>query len=385
MDIFTVSELFLTGLLLMVLFVGGFAAHKFKIPDVIIFLFSGLALGLFMQHSDLMEFAAEVGIVMLFFMLGMEFPIQQLRYLAMKIYKPGLIDLALSFGVSTAIALLFGLDLPSALLVGGVAYATSSSITAKLLEKNNRLIKNDADFLLGVLIFEDIIAPILVAVVASMYLSGSISPTEMIFVFVKIIILIIGALAIGKVIFSNMKDFIDHYVSEDFFILFVVGLGLLYAGLALSLGLSEVLGAFLAGIMLAESQQSSVLQNQIRNLRDLLMPVFFIYFGTTIDILNGIPMLGLLLVLLTWSIASKIVVGIYGGRQYGLNREEALRAGLSFTQRGEFSIIIAALATSDLKTFSGIFILFSALIGVIMFQNATKWAKRIVGPTKLNS
>lgn len=117
-----------------------------------------------------------------------------------------------------------------------------------------------------------------------------------------------------------------------------------------------------------------MLQSHIRNLRDLLMPIFFIYFGTTIEVVNGVPMLGLLIVLVIWSIVSKVVIGYYGGRQYGLNQVESWRAGLSFTQRDEFSIIIAALAASDLKTFSGIFILISALIGVFMFQKASTWA-----------
>lgn len=374
MEIFEIPELLLGGLLLLLLFAGGFIAHRFNLPDVLVFLVSGILLGLFIHESHLMEFAAEVGIVLLFFMLGMEFPIKQLQSMALKIYKPGLMDLILAFGVSTLIALLFGLNLPSALLVGGITYSTSSSITAKLLEKNNRLIKKDSDFLLGLLIFEDIVAPVLVAIIASMYLSGTISAGALAFVFIKITLLIFGAILLGKFIFSNLKNFMTQYTSEDFFILFVVGLGLLYAGLALWLGLSEVLGAFLAGIMLAESRQSSMLQNHVRNLRDLLMPVFFIYFGTTIEVVNGVPMLGLLIVLVIWSIVSKLVIGYYGGRLYGLNQIESWRAGLSFTQRGEFSIIIAALATSDLKTFSGIFILISALIGVFLFQKASKWA-----------
>ncbi|REI11384.1 cation:proton antiporter [Staphylococcus felis] len=377
MAIFDFPILLISGLLLLLLFIGGYIANHFNVPDVIIFLLIGITLGLFIHGTPLIEFAAEVGIVLMFFMLGMEFPIRQLKTMAIRIYKPGLLDLGLSFFVTVGLLLLMHQPLPTALLLGGIVYATSSSITVKLLEKNKRMTTKDSNFLLGLLIFEDIVSPILVAIIASMYLSNAISIGNLSIVLLKIIALLIGAILLGHFVFKRLNQFIEKYISEDFFILFIVSIGLSYAGLALYLGLSEVFGAFLAGIMLAETQKPSALQQTVRNLRDLLMPVFFINFGMTIQLTNGIPMWETLCVLIVWSIFAKLIVGYVGGKQYGLRPQPAIRAGLSFTQRGEFSIIIAAFASAQIKTFSGIFILISAIIGVALFQYAPQIAKKL--------
>ncbi|REI01688.1 cation:proton antiporter [Staphylococcus felis] len=377
MAIFDFPILLISGLLLLLLFVGGYIANHFNVPDVIIFLLIGITLGLFIHGTPLIEFAAEVGIVLMFFMLGMEFPIRQLKTMAIRIYKPGLLDLGLSFFVTVGLLLLMHQPLPTALLLGGIVYATSSSITVKLLEKNKRMTTKDSNFLLGLLIFEDIVSPILVAIIASMYLSNAISIGNLSIVLLKIIALLIGAILLGHFVFKRLNQFIEKYISEDFFILFIVSIGLSYAGLALYLGLSEVFGAFLAGIMLAETQKPSALQQTVRNLRDLLMPVFFINFGMTIQLTNGIPMWETLCVLIVWSIFAKLIVGYVGGKQYGLRPQPAIRAGFSFTQRGEFSIIIAAFASTQIKTFSGIFILISAIIGVALFQYAPQIAKKL--------
>lgn len=244
MAIFDFPILLISGLLLLLLFIGGYIANHFNVPDVIIFLLIGITLGLFIHGTPLIEFAAEVGIVLMFFMLGMEFPIRQLKTMAIRIYKPGLLDLGLSFFVTVGLLLLMHQPLPTALLLGGIVYATSSSITVKLLEKNKRMTTKDSNFLLGLLIFEDIVSPILVAIIASMYLSNAISIGNLSIVLLKIIALLIGAILLGHFVFKRLNQFIEKYISEDFFILFIVSIGLSYAGLALYLGLSEVFGAF---------------------------------------------------------------------------------------------------------------------------------------------
>ncbi|HEC2172162.1 TPA: cation:proton antiporter [Staphylococcus delphini] len=377
MDFSNMSEVLLSGLLISLLFISAYLANRIKAPDIITFLLIGIGLAFFVSHSEILEFAAEVGIVLMFFMLGMEFPVNQLKKLALNIYKAGLLDLFLSFGVTVALLLVMKQPIEIALLLGGVVYATSSSITVKLLEKNNRMTTKDSNFILGLLVFEDIVSPLLVTIIASLFVSQALTATGLSLVLVKIIVLLAGAILIGQFIFRKLGTFVDKYVNEDFFILFMVGISLTYAGIAIQLGLSEVFGAFLAGIMLAEIRKTAMLQQTVRNLRDLLMPIFFINFGLSIELTAGISMVNVLIVLVVWSVLSKLIVGYVGGKQFGLNNVPALRAGLSFTQRGEFSMIIAGFASTQIKTLSGIFILISAIIGVTLFQFAPKIAKRV--------
>ncbi|GAB0282584.1 cation:proton antiporter [Staphylococcus pseudintermedius] len=337
MHLFDLSELLLSGLLIFLLFISAFLANRISAPDIIIFLLIGIVLAFFVSHSEILEFAAETGIVLMFFMLGMEFPIKQLKDLALNIYKAGLLDLLLSFGVTVILVLIMGQPIEIALLLGGVVYATSSSITVKLLEKNNRMTTKDSNFILGLLVFEDIVSPLLVTIIASLFIGEALSATSLSFVFVKIVLLLVGAILLGQVVFKKLGAFVEKYVSEDFFILFMVGLSLTYAGIAIQLGLSEVFGAFLAGIMVAETRKINLLQQSVRNLRDLLMPIFFINFGLSIQLTSGISMVNVLLVLIVWSVISKIIVGYVGGKQFGLNNVPAMRAGLFHTARRVFN------------------------------------------------
>lgn len=370
-------ELLSAGLILLLLFVTGYIGFKLKIPNVIVFILAGIVIGGMLTDTHLVHFAGEIGIVLLFFMLGMEFPIKQLMTVAKKVLRAGLLDVLLSFGVTVGISYLLGLDLISSLIVGAVVYATSSSITAKLLESSKRMANPESEFILGLLIFEDLVAPIIVAILVGLTAGTAITVTSMSILLLKVVALIAGAIILGRLLFSKLAPFFDKYINQDFFLLFVIGLALTYGGLALYLDLSEVLGAFLAGIMIAEVKRTHELEEMVFRARDLLMPIFFVYFGTTITFDQGIPMIGLLLVIILWSIVAKIIVGIFGGQWYGLSKRVSLRAGLSLTQRGEFSIIVATLASGALMAFSSIFILVSAVIGVILFQYAPKISKAI--------
>ncbi len=219
------------------------------------------------------------------------------------------------------ICLGFGLDWITSFLMGSVVYATSSSITAKILETSKRMANPEAEFILGLLIFEDIAAPVAVAVLVGLTAGSALTAMTFGVIIGKIACLIIGAVIIGHLVFSRLGRFVDRYISHDTFVLFVVGIALAYGGLALMLNLSEVLGAFLAGIILAEAQRTEHMEHAILPIRDLFLPLFFFYFGTTITFGGGAPMVPLLLVLLIWSIAGKIITGYYGARFYGLSKK----------------------------------------------------------------
>lgn len=364
--------LFIAGGIFILLFIVGFIGMKIRIPGVVLYILLGIGLGGYFSGNRLLHLGGEVGIVLLFFMLGMEFPVRRLAGIAKKVAPAGTLDVLLNLGVTMGICLLFGLDWITSFLIGGVVYATSSSITAKILESSKRMANPESEFLLGLLIFEDLVAPVAVAVLVSLTAGTAITGLAFGLIIVKIVGLIIGAVVIGHLIFSKLGGFVDRYLSHDIFILFVVGIALSYGGLALMLNLSEVLGAFLAGIILAEVQRTQALEYSVLQVRDLFLPLFFFYFGTTITFGDGVPMVSLLIVLLIWSIVGKVVTGYYGGRLYGLSKKVSLRAGLSFTQRGEFSVIIASLAPVTIRVLSGVFILSSAIIGLLLFGLAPK-------------
>ncbi len=367
-----VSVLFIAGTLFILLFAVGFVGKKVRVPGVVLYILLGIGLAGYFSGDHLLHLAGEVGIVLLFFMLGMEFPVRRLAGIAGKVAPAGTLDLVLNLFLTMVICMAFGLDWGTAFLLGGVVYATSSSITAKVLETSKRMANPESEFLLALLIFEDIVAPVAVAILVGLTAGAALTAMTFGLIIAKIMVLIIGAVIIGHLIFSRLGDFVDRYISHDIFILLVVGIALAYGGLALMLNLSEVLGAFLAGIILAEARRTEHLEHAILPVRDLFLPLFFFYFGTTITFGDGVPMVPLLITLLVWSIVAKIITGYFGGRLYGLSKRVSFRAGLSFTQRGEFSVIIAAMAADTIRVLSGVFILASAMIGILIFEMAPK-------------
>ncbi|MBW9234531.1 cation:proton antiporter, partial [Leptospira santarosai] len=106
--------------------------------------------------------------------------------------------------------------------------------------------------------------------------------------------------------------------------------------------------------------------------RNLFLPFFFLNFGLTLEFTDEVPAIGLLITIVVWSILSKILIGYLGGQWYGLDKRESFETGLALTPRGEFSVIIAGLATGVIQIFSGMYILIAALIGMLLFQMAPK-------------
>jgi CPA2 family monovalent cation:H+ antiporter-2 len=377
--------LLLAGLILCTFFVVSFTSQKLRLPSVLIYIILGAGTALFLAKSDTVHIVGEIGIVLLFFILGLEFPLSRMVDISKKIWPAGLLDVLLNLGVAMGIVLLFGMDPMSALVIGSVAYATSSSISAKMLEEQKRLANPETEFILALLIFEDLVAPILVSFIAGARLGEEMSIGFVLILLFKIILLMLGAILLGLYGFKRLSAFISRHIQRDFMPLLATGIALAYAGIAISLGLSEILGAFLAGVMLSETGKSSEVEHLILPIRDITLPFFFFWFGTTISFGEGVSYIPMMIVLVLWAVAGKILTGFIGGRLFGLSKKISFRAGFSFVHRGEFSAIIASLAVPQLRIFSGIYIVVTAFIGVFLFQKAPnaanwyygKWVKKV--------
>ncbi|ASK64398.1 sodium:proton exchanger [Virgibacillus phasianinus] len=367
------------GLVLLGIFVLGFVALKTKFPSVILYILMGIVLAGLLNHNSILHFSSEVAIVLMFFLLGLEFSTKRLGAIAKKIWSSGLLDVGLSLVVTMFIAFGFGMDWFNAFLIGGITYATSSSITAKLLDDKGRMANAETEFVLGILIFEDLIAPVIVAILIALSSGESFTGNDLLILFGKIVGLALLAIILGKTVFKRFERFLLRIDDEDFKFALLVGISISFGGLALYLGLSEVLGAFLAGVMLAEIGKIERVESTVTPIKNLMLPTFFVYFGTTIDIGSGIPMPLLLITLLIWSVVAKILVGMVGGKLYGLSKRVSLRAGLSICARGEFSVVIASVALGSIKVFGGIYIIFSAFIGMLLFSYANKITYKIYG------
>jgi len=363
--------LLLAGLMLCSFFAVSFTSQKFRLPSVLIYIVLGATVSSLFFKNELIHIVAEIGIVLLFFILGLEFPLARMIAISKRIWPAGFLDIGLNLGGAMIIALIFGLDIVAAFIIGSVAYATSSSISAKMLEEKKRLASPEAEFILALLIFEDLAAPVLVSFIAGIHGGEAVSMPFMLILFLKIVGLAAGAVLMGHYGFKRLNHFVARYIENDFMPLLAVGLALGYAGLAIAMGLSEILGAFMAGVMLSETGRSTEIEHLLLPIRDLSLPFFFFWFGTTLHFGEGIPFIGLMIALILLAIIGKIVTAYAGSRWFGLSPKVACRAAFSMIHRGEFSAIIAGLALPQLRIFSGVYILITAFVGVYLFGRAS--------------
>ncbi len=378
------EHLFLVGgVMLFLFFLVSLFFQRLKMPSLLAYIFFGIGMaGLFTgPELDLVDQISRFGIVLLFFLLGLHFPLNRLVNIARRVWKVGMMDIGFNFVGSFAIAYLFGFDLLAALIIGGVAYATSSSITVKMLEDSGRQKSPEGEFKLALLIFEDLAAPVMVSFLVGLSTRGAISAGTVGIIFIKVVLVTAASIVIAHQGFRRLDVFVNRYLTRDFMPLFAMAVALVFAGIAEALELSKLLGAFLAGMMLSETGTSKEMSRLIEPIKDLSLPFFFFWFGTSITFGTGVVSPVALVVLIVWAVAAKLIVGFWGGRLYGLTRKGSLRAAFSLTQRGEFSVVIAALADTVLRVFLGIYIVVTAVCGVYLFRKAPAIAERL-GRTK---
>ncbi|WP_214749929.1 cation:proton antiporter [Exiguobacterium sp. s189] len=357
----------LLGLALTLISVFSLLIERLYFPSILAFIAIGVGVGFFWDGNEVFKIAGEIGIILLFFLLGLKFPLRELWKRMRKVWKAGVLDIVLSFGVSFGIALLFGLDFPRAFLIGAVLYATSSSISAKLLERHSEKHEDIKEFVLALLIFEDIFAPLLLTIAPFIIQEEPVAMTDIRKVFAGF--LIFGVLLfIGSSFVSKQQKFSKHLLRQDDASIGLIGLILFFAGIGMVFGLSEILGAFIAGIMLADIHDVRPLKRLTVPVRDLFLPIFFISFGISINLEKGVIVNTLFFVLIVWGVMSKWIVGRVGGRIYGLSRVQANEAGFSLAPRGEFSILFTALSNGAINLFVGLYIFVSAIVGIILFR-----------------
>ncbi|MCT4796883.1 cation:proton antiporter [Exiguobacterium profundum] len=357
----------LLGLALTLISVLSLLIERLFFPSILAFIAIGVGVGFFWDGNEVFKVAGEIGIILLFFLLGLKFPLRELWKRMRKVWKAGILDIILSFGVSFGIALAFGLDFPRAFLIGAVLYATSSSISAKLLERHSEKHEDIKEFVLALLIFEDIFAPLLLTVAPFIIQEEPVAMSDIGKVFAGF--LIFGVLLfIGSSFVSKQQKFSKHLLRQDDASIGLIGLILFFAGIGMVFGLSEILGAFIAGIMLADIHDVRPLKRLTVPVRDLFLPIFFISFGISINLEKGVIVNALFFVLIVWGVLSKWIVGRIGGRIYGLTRVQANEAGFSLAPRGEFSILFTALSNGAINLFVGLYIFVSAIVGIILFR-----------------
>lgn len=347
-------------------------ASRWGFSAIPLYLLAGLAFGnggiLPLQFSEeFVHITAEIGVILLLFLLGLEYTGETLSENLRSGLPSGIVDLVLNFIPGLLMGLLLGWSPLAATLLGGVTYISSSGVIAKVLAELHRMNNPETPSIISILVLEDLVMALYLPLVAVLligqgFVSGVIS-ISIALITVGIVLFI--ALRYGR----KLSQVISHQADEA--ILFTtLGLVLLVAGLAQRLQVSAAIGAFLVGIALSEPIAERT-HNLLTPLRDLFAAIFFLFFGLQIDPASLPPVLLLAVILGVVTAVTKILTGWWAARRAKRNPLESIRAGAALVARGEFSIVIAGLGVSagiepQLGSLSAAYVLFLAILGPIL-------------------
>lgn len=354
-------------------------ASRLGVTAVPLYLIAGLAFGNgglaeLDVTEDFVSLAAEIGVLLLLFSLGLEYSDEELRAGLKTGVPPGLVDMVLNAGSGFAVGLALGWEPLAALLLGGVCWVSSSGVISKVLDDLGRLGNRETPSVLNLLVIEDLAMAIYLPVVAALIVGGTVTETLVsvgIALAVVAVILLI-ALRYGTQLSRGLGD-----GSNESVLLGVFGLVLLVAGLAQLFDVSGAIGAFLVGLALSGKAEERALE-LLSPLRDLFAATFFVFFSFQIDPSELLDVAGWALLLALVTALTKTLTGWYAAGRRGVGTRGRLRAGTVLVARGEFSIVIAALGADladgpALGALAAGYVLVTAIVGPL----ATRFSDQI--------
>jgi CPA2 family monovalent cation:H+ antiporter-2 len=382
----TLAELALTLTLLGGL---GLVASRFGLSAIPAYLLAGLLLGpnepeqlALIEPSEVTEFVAELGIVFLLFFLGLEFTFDRVTRSRRHAVVGGTID----FGVNAGLGLLigvaaFGFEF-SALILAAAIYVSSSAITVKGLIDFRRLADDETDLVLAILVAEDLV----LAFVLGFASGGGGELGDTLGVVAKALGFIAVSLAVSKWLTSAIDRVLD-WLPREFFLLAVVGLVVGMSAVAQELGLSEAIGALMAGVVLSETSVRGEIEERFFSFRDVFAALFFFVFGLSIDV-AAIDEVGWILAgAVAVTVVGKVGAGLWAGRVGDFTRRQSFNTGVALIAHGEFTVILAELAAenpaisptrqSELIAFAGLYVLITATLGIVLMKESKVLGRRL--------
>ncbi|WP_423996239.1 cation:proton antiporter [Halorubrum trapanicum] len=319
----------LVGMLL-----GEFVLGRFALPVI------GTA---YVPETEFISLGAELGIVFLLFFLGLEFNLDRLLARRGPIGTAGTIDLA-NFGVGLVLGwLVFGAFLP-AFLIAGIVYISSSAVITKSLIDLGWIANDEAEPMLGTLVYEDLFIAVYLSVASALVLGGGDVAAAAVDVGIAL-----GFIAGLFAVVRFGTPLFDRLVATDnreFVALRAAAAVVFVAGAALALGVSEAVAAFFVGMAFSATDRVHTIETVLEPVRDLFAAVFFFWIGLVTDPALFADVAAFVALAVVVTTPTKVVTGYLAGRAFDLDVRRSTRVGLGMTTRGEFSLIIATVAVT---------------------------------------
>lgn len=334
-----------------------FIFHKLKQPIIIGYLIAGIIIGPYsppfslVSNVEFVSVFAEIGIILLLFTIGLEFPIRKLRSLGRVVLGVSAIEITTMLLVSWAIGTFLQWGFYDTLFLGAALASSSTTIIAKVLSDAGKMKEISSIIMLGVLVVEDIVVVIILAMLQNVAIFNAVSVVDSIWLIAKLVIFIGGTLAVGGFFLPKAIDWVANTGSKELLYVALLGICFMFAILSSQIGFSAAIGAFIIGVVVARARCREEINRQIGPFQLVFGAIFFVSMGALMDITKittyWLPALIVTLAVIGTKLAS---CGV-GTRFFGYDKTTSLRVGLGMAQIGEFAFIVVK-AGQDLGVLS---------------------------------
>jgi len=324
-----------------------FVTHKLKQPMVIGYLLAGMVIGPFTPPFSLIHEVgtintlAEIGIIILLFVIGTEFPITKLRSVGRISMVVGIAESLGTLLVTFFVARTLGFSQFDSMFLALAMSVTSTVVTVKILEELNMINDKSSVLIMGILIVEDVIVITMLGILQSLARTAAVSIIDVLLSVGIVLGFIAAILILGSRYLPPVIDKLARTTDYSVLIIVILGLAFGLSFVAIELGLSPVIGAFLAGVLVAESNSAGIARVITIPLRDVFAALFFVSIGALVDV-SKIPLFIIpALILIATSFMVKMMIVIPFLIRAGYDTTTAVRTGLGLSSaRGEMSLIV---------------------------------------------
>ncbi len=323
---------------------------------IIGYLIAGVIIGPYtfnlIGQTEYLSVFAEIGVVLLLFTIGLEFPIRKLRTIGRVVIGVSAIEIGLMIMISWMVGAGLGWKLYDTLFLGAALASSSTTIVAKVLSDAGKLQEISSTIMLGILVVEDVVVVIILAMLQNLTVAGAISITSSVWLIAELVLFIGGTLVVGGIFIPRAIDRFAKPQNQEFLPILLLGLCFAFAIAATQIGFSAAIGAFLIGVVVARSYHREEINRQIGPFKIVFGAIFFVSMGALMDVIHIIDYWIPAVIITIAVILTKLLSCGLGTRMFGYTERTSLRVGLGMAQIGEFAFIVGK-AGQDLGVTSG--------------------------------
>jgi CPA2 family monovalent cation:H+ antiporter-2 len=381
--------IFELGIILVLSYFSAIFAKKIKQPLIIGYILVGLIIGPnglnIVKNVDVLELFSEIGIILLMFFLGIEFSINKFSNTKNSVVFIGtfevVLNLAVGYTIGTIVGSFYGFTQVEIIFFSCITALSSSGVVGKLIVELKRTASKESEVLMGVMIYEDFLAVVLLGVLSTVAIKDHFNIVDSLFPAAKALVFYGVFFVVGIFIIHKLIDYLAKIESQELFTSLTLGTVMVTATIAASIGLSPAAGGFLLGMVITSYDVEQRLHRTISGFKDIFITVFFVTFGLNLDVSKIFGMWNIILIVIPLSIIFEIIISSFAAYISGFSPQKSVNIGTSMVARGEYSMIFATIGlaagaiSENLYQFTGIYVLLMTLLTPLMMKNSQRITK----------